>query len=95
MPEEDYKHKKAAALEYDMEEDAAPRVVASGKGLIADRIIELANEHGVPLYEDRNLVEMLVQLDLGDSIPYELYQAVAEVLAFIYRIEQRASDGSL
>ncbi len=95
MADEQYKHKKAAALEYDMEQDVAPHVVASGKGMIAERIIELAQEHDVPLYEDRNLVEMLVRLDLGDAVPYELYQAVAEVLAFIYRLEQRATDGTL
>ena len=92
--EEDLRNKKAAALEYDTEEDVAPRVIASGKGQVAERIIELAQEHGIPFYEDRNLVELLVKLDLGDSIPFELYQAVAEVLAFVYRLETRAKHGS-
>ena len=87
--------KKAAALKYDMERDPAPRVMARGKGHVADRIIAMAEEHGVPLYEDRNLVEVLVKLDLGDAIPYELYQVVAEVLSFIYRMERRASQGLL
>ncbi|HOX27968.1 MAG TPA: EscU/YscU/HrcU family type III secretion system export apparatus switch protein [bacterium] len=86
---------KAAAITYDVGKDVAPRVTASGKGMIAERIIALAREHGVPLHEDPTLVEMLVKLDLGDSIPYELYQAVAEVLAFIYRIERRAKEGLL
>jgi flagellar biosynthesis protein len=88
-------HKQAAALSYDMESDPAPRIVAKGKGLVAERIIEMAEEYGVPLYEDPTLVEMLVKLDLGDAIPYELYQVVAEVLSFIYRIENRARDGLL
>jgi flagellar biosynthesis protein len=86
---------KAAALKYEIEKDAAPRVVASGKGYVAERIIELAREHGIPLHQDRSLVEILVKLNLGDTVPYELYQAVAEVLAFIYRIESRARDGRL
>jgi len=87
--------KKAAALSYDAEKDPAPKVVARGMGQVAERIMQLAREHGVPLYEDKSLVELLVRLDLGDAIPYELYQAVAEVLAFIYRIEKRAQDGTL
>ncbi len=86
---------KAAALKYDLEKDAAPRVVASGKGYVADRIVELAKEHGVPLHQDRSLIEILIRLDLGDTIPYELYKAVAEVLAFVYRIESRAKQGRL
>lgn len=87
--------KHAAALKYDMDRDAAPRVTASGKGFIADRIIGLAKEYGVPLYEDPTLVEMLVKLDLGDAIPVELYQVVAEILSFIYRMERRAREGRI
>jgi flagellar biosynthesis protein len=86
---------KAAALSYEPEADKAPKVVASGKGYVAEKIIELAREHGVPLHQDRSLVELLVKLDLGDTIPFELYQAVAEVLAFIYKIENRAKSGKL
>lgn len=82
--------KKAAALSYDRKKDVAPKVTASGKGHVAEKIIELAKEHGIPLQEDRSLVEVLVKLDLGDTIPYELYRAVAEVLAFIYKMEKRA-----
>ena len=89
------KYRKAAAMKYDAGEDIAPKVVARGKGRIAERIIELAREHGIPLHEDPSLVEVLVKLDLGETIPYELYQAVAEVLAFIYRIERRAREGKL
>jgi len=87
--------RKAAAIKYEPEKDVAPKVTARGKGYVAERIIELAREHGIPLREDRSLVEVLVKLDLGETIPYELYQAVAEVLAFIYRIERRAKEGRL
>jgi len=87
--------KKAAALSYDKDRDVAPKVTAAGKGYVAERIIELAREHGIPLHEDRSLVEVLVKLDLGDTIPYELYQVVAETLAFIYRVERRARKGQL
>jgi len=89
------RQKAAAALKYNMENDPAPRVVARGKGYVAERIMQLAEEYGVPVYQDRNLVEMLVKLDLGDTIPYELYQVVAEILSFIYRMERRAAQGRL
>jgi flagellar biosynthesis protein len=79
------KRKKAAALRYDKETDSAPKVVAKGSGIIADRIMELAKEHHIPIKEDSQLVEVLAQLDLYQEIPPELYRAVAEILAFIYR----------
>ena len=78
--------KKAAALEYRKGVDNAPKVTATGKGLIAERIIELAREHGVPIREDKNLVEVLSTIGLYQEIPPELYRAVAEVLAFIYKM---------
>lgn len=78
--------KKAAALKYEEEKDRAPKVVASGKGKIAERIVEIAKEHGVPIYEDPDLVELLLKVDIGEEVPPELYRAVAEVLAFIYRL---------
>ena len=87
--------KRAAAISYDLNTDAAPKVIAKGKGFVAERIIEMARECGVPLHEDPTLVELLVKLDLGDAVPYELYQVVAEVLSFIYRIEKRARDGRI
>lgn len=81
---------KAAALKYDEEKDKAPKVVASGRGKIAERIVEIAKEHGIPIYEDPDLVELLLKVDIGDEIPPELYKAVAEVLAFIYRLRGRS-----
>ena len=82
------KSSKAVALTYDKKKDHAPRVVAKGKGYLADKIIEIAQQHDIPLYKDKNLVQVLEALDLEIEIPPELYQAVAEVLAFIYRLNQ-------
>lgn len=79
--------RKAVALGYDKDKDAAPRVTAKGEGYVADKIIELAGKSGVQLYEDAALVEVLSAVDLEQEIPEELYKAVAEVLAFIYMLD--------
>jgi flagellar biosynthesis protein len=76
--------KSAVALHYD--EKSAPRITAKGRGELAEKIIALAEQHNVPLHEDRELTALLAQLDLGDEIPRELYLAVAEVLAFAYML---------
>jgi flagellar biosynthesis protein len=83
------KKAKAVALKYETEKDSAPRVVAKGRDLIAEKIIETAKAHNVPLYEDKNLVQVLEALDIDTEIPPELYRAVAEVLAFIYRLNAK------
>ena len=83
------KASKAVALRYDKQEDSAPRVVAKGKGYLADKIIDVAREHDIPLYKDKNLVQVLEALDLETEIPPELYRAVAEVLAFINRLNNK------
>ncbi|AKX96404.1 EscU/YscU/HrcU family type III secretion system export apparatus switch protein [Neomoorella thermoacetica] len=80
--------RKAVALRYNSEEDKAPRVVASGRGAIADKIITAAREAGVPIHRDTHLAEMLAGLDVGSEIPVELYQMVAEILVFIYSLDQ-------
>jgi flagellar biosynthesis protein len=80
----------AVALRYHEEKESAPRVVARGKGRVAERILELAEEQGIPVREDPDLVEALGQLDLGELIPSELYPAVAEVLAYVYRLNGKA-----
>ena len=80
--------KEAIALSYNPAESSGPIVKAKGKGKIAENILEKAKEHDVPIYEDPNLVELLGQLDMNEAIPEELYQAVAEVFAFIYRLDQ-------
>jgi flagellar biosynthesis protein len=78
----------AVALTY-AQGDAAPRVVAKGRGLIADEIIKRAREHGVYVHESPELVALLAQVDLDERIPPALYLAVAELLAWLYRVEQK------
>lgn len=81
---------KAVALKYMPEEQAAPTVAAKGQGRIADKIVEKAREHGIPVQEDASLVEVLSKLDLNEAIPPELYQLVAELLSFLYRADRKA-----
>ena len=78
---------KAVALAY-QEGHGAPRVVAKGQGLLAERIVERAREAGVFVHESPELVSLLMQVDLDQHIPPQLYRAVAELLAFIYLLEQ-------
>ncbi|WP_188454404.1 EscU/YscU/HrcU family type III secretion system export apparatus switch protein [Virgibacillus oceani] len=80
--------KKAAALRYHTGRDNAPKVTATGKGLVADNIIAKAKENNVPVQEDSSLVELLAELNINETIPEELYQAVAEVFAYVYRTDQ-------
>jgi flagellar biosynthesis protein len=77
---------RAVAIRYEPDEDGAPRVMAKGRGWQAEAIIELARASGVPIHEDRALVEVLSKLDLEQEIPPEFYQIVAEILAFVYRM---------
>jgi len=81
----------AVALRYDKEESAAPKVVAKGKDLVAQRIKEIARLHGVPLVEDKPLARALVKVKLDAAIPEELYRAVARILAYIYKLRGRAA----
>ena len=83
------KFKKAVALRYNKTQDKAPRVVAKGKGKVAQKIIDIALKNNIPLFEDRNLAQLLESLDLDTEIPPELYRAVAEVLVFIYRLNSK------
>jgi len=78
--------REAIALAYS-QTDAAPRVVAKGKGLIAEAIIARAREHGVFVHESPELVALLTQVNIDEHIPAQLYMAVAELLAWLYRIE--------
>ncbi len=84
--------KKAVALKYAPEMSDAPKVIAKGKGKIAEQIMEKAKESGVPIQEDPSLVEVLSKLDLDQEIPPELYKLVAEVLSYIYRSDQRVKE---
>lgn len=80
------KRQHAVAIHYG-EHDRAPKVVASGAGEIAKRILDLAKKHNVPVREDEKLVDILAKLKVGVEIPPETYRAVAEILAFLYRTD--------
>lgn len=79
---DDLLNKKAVALSYDENKNAAPVIVASGMGYLAERMVEIAAEAGVPVYEDNSLATMLTQLDLGAEIPAELYQAIIDIYVY-------------
>jgi flagellar biosynthesis protein len=84
--------KSAVALGYNAGSMDAPQVMAKGKGLVAEQIIEEAKNHDIPIQEDPSLVEVLSQLELNERIPEELYQAVAEVFSFVYRLDKKAGE---
>jgi flagellar biosynthesis protein len=77
--------KKAVALRYDQEKEDAPRIIGKGAGHLAEKLIELAREHNIPVHENSDLLEILSRLDLNEEIPPETYVIVAEILAFVYR----------
>jgi flagellar biosynthesis protein len=83
------KHLTATALEYDPASGGAPKVVASGQRKVAEKIIAEAKKHNVTIYEDSALTAALSNVNLGEEIPAELYQVVAEVLAYIYRVTDK------
>lgn len=78
------KKDKAAAIKYRHRIDSAPTLIAKGSGRAAEKIIEIARAHNIPIQEDRDLVEFLSMLDLHQEIPPDLYKALAEILAFVY-----------
>jgi len=84
--------RRAVAMRYQAGEAHAPRVVAKGQGEVAERIIALAKAHGLHVHEDPDLVALLGALELDTDIPPELYRAVAEVLAFVYRLDKRLGE---
>jgi flagellar biosynthesis protein len=92
MPEKKKKNEQtrmAAAVRYDAAKDDAPRLTAKGKGHVAERIIELARQHNIPVRSDKALIQILSQLDIDQHIPPELYKAVAEILAFVYSANEK------
>jgi len=86
MLNQQHAKQQAIALAYEAG-DFAPRVVAKGRGAVAEQIISRAHEHGVFVHESKELLAMLMQVDLDDHIPAELYLAIAEILAWLYRLE--------
>ncbi|GAB2563652.1 EscU/YscU/HrcU family type III secretion system export apparatus switch protein [Gracilibacillus alcaliphilus] len=87
MKEEIYR-KRAAALQYDVTREQSPKVTAAGKGYVAEEIIERAKANHIPIQSDPSLVALLSELNINEEIPEELYQAVAEVFAYIYQIDK-------
>ncbi len=81
--------KKAVALKYEFFKEHAPRVIAKGERRIAEQIIAIAQSNGIYIHEDPELVALLSKIDIGSEIPEILYRAVAEVLAFVFRLNQK------
>lgn len=83
------KSREAVALKYAHKVDNAPKVVAKGRGFIAEKILEIARQNNIPIKEDPELLQVLSALDLNEEIPPHVYQVVAELLAFVYSVNKR------
>ena len=92
MDEKNKNVKRAAALSYDPDEHEAPILAAFGEGYLAEKIVSIAKESGVPVLPDPNLTTMLSRISVGDEISAEMYEAVAKVLAFVGEIDRRYGD---
>ena len=91
---------KAVALKYDETENSAPVIVASGMGYVAEKIVEIAIENGVPVYEDNSLATVLTQMKLGKEIPPELYQTIVDIYAYFLKyvpkkVEEEKEEDSI
>lgn len=82
---------QAAALQYDKDKTAAPKLTAKGRGLVAEKIIEIARAHNIPLHRDADLLEILDKVEIDTEIPLEVYAVVAEIFAYIYKVNQAKS----
>lgn len=82
--------KKVAALKYDKDTDAAPRLAAKGKNHLAEKILGVAREHNIPIKKDADLVEVLHKLEINEEIPLEIFAVVAEIFSYIYKTNKRA-----
>ncbi len=81
---------KAVALKYKAYEDLAPKVIAKGKGEIAQKIIEKAKKYDVPLFQNEEMANMLLNVDVGEKIPAKIYESVVEVFIWLYKLEEKA-----
>nr|WP_249291465.1 FlhB-like flagellar biosynthesis protein [Campylobacter curvus] len=81
--------KKAVALGYNREKNSAPKVLATGSGEIANKIISLAREHEIPIKEDPDLIEILSKVEIDQEIPPNLYKAIAEIFSFLYKVTNK------
>ena len=87
MANENKKIDKAVVIKYDSTSDQAPTVVAKGERLVAEKIKEMAKEHDIPIYQDKALVDEIIKIKIDEEIPIELYEIMAQVLAFVYSID--------
>ncbi|QQS35503.1 MAG: EscU/YscU/HrcU family type III secretion system export apparatus switch protein [Ignavibacteriales bacterium] len=87
------KIKGAVALGYDAETNSAPAILAKGKGELAERIIKAGEENNIFIQQDEMLFESLYPLTVGDEVPVKVYRAVAEILAFVYKLEEKEKAG--
>lgn len=83
----------AIALKYEEDEQAAPVIVASGRGEIAEKIVATAELGKVPVYQDEAMAQILASLEMGTEIPPELYEAVAHIIAFVWQIDKKYAGG--
>lgn len=95
MKEKDDQVKKAVALKYEPDRDGAPRVIAAGKGEIAQKIIDAAAQCGIPIHADPELAQALISVGVGCEIPPDLYAAVAEILALLYTLDDKNSRNNI
>ncbi len=80
---------RAVALKYERGKAPAPKVTAKGRGLVAEKILAIARENHIPVRQDKLLLDALYKLDINEEIPEELYRVIAEILAFVYRMNRK------
>ena len=85
----------AAVLKYDVDKDKAPKIVGLGKGQVAEKILQVAEEHRIPFYEDPSLIDLLSKLEIQSEVPPQLYNLVAEVLSFVYKLDRLAKKKAM
>lgn len=81
---------KAVAIGYDSEKDNAPRILGKGRGEVAKKIKEVGEENNIPIYQDQYLVNQVERIELGEEIPFELYEVMAQVLVFVYDMKEKS-----
>jgi len=89
------KNKKASALKYDPKKNNAPIVVAKGRGELAEKILEIAKKENIPITQNKELADILDGLDIYQEIPEELYRAIANIFAFLYKLNDKTRNSKL
>jgi len=89
-----YQTKSAVSLQYQREINTAPKITAKGEGWVAEKIIKLAQENNIPIREDKDLFNLLSEIDIGKEVPESLYKVVAELLAWVYQLNKNYPDSN-